>query len=185
MNESLNQLKTIRQTTMNEINQTKKESTKNKRKLKELMKEHDRLNSIMPIIVDCSLEELQEKARKSREIYENTLRQYEEAKGKQEENRRQLNETTEDHQNINKKLENKIQQYDHLIEQLHEEQSKRLEILPQLQHARKKSVQLNNELTKHQKKIDQLTKKLSKVNTSFYLPRHRPSFSRNRRKKPR
>jgi DNA repair exonuclease SbcCD ATPase subunit len=162
MNESLNQLKTTRQTTMNEINQTKKESMKNKRKMKELMKEHDRLNSIMPVILDCSLEELQEKTRKFRDIYEDTLRQYEKAKGKQEENRHQLDNLIENHENNNKKLENKTQQYDRLIEQLHDEQSKRLEILPQIQNSTKKSVQLNDELLKYRKKINQLTKKLSK-----------------------
>ncbi len=38
MRESLNKLKTIRQTTMEEINQTKKASANNKKKIKELMK---------------------------------------------------------------------------------------------------------------------------------------------------
>jgi hypothetical protein len=176
MNESLNQLKTIRQTTMNDINQMKKESMKNKQTIDELIKKRDRLNSIMPVIVDCSLEELQEKVQKSQDIHANTHRQYEEAKDKREENRRRLNETTRDHENINKKIENKTQEYDRLIEKHYEEQSKRLEILPKIQHTTKKSIQLNDELTKHQTKINQLTKKLSKVSTSFHRPRNLQSF---------
>jgi hypothetical protein len=38
MNESLNKLNTIRQTIIDEINQTKKESANNKKKIRELMK---------------------------------------------------------------------------------------------------------------------------------------------------
>ena len=172
MNKSLNQLKTIRQTTMNEINQIENKSAQNKQTINELIKEHDRLNSIVPVIVDCSLEELQEKFQKSQDIHANTLRQYEEANEKREQNRRRLNETTRDHENINKKIENKTQEYDRSIEKLYEEQSKRLEILPKIQHTTKKSIQLNKELTKYKMKINRLTKKLSKVNIFFRLPRN-------------
>ncbi len=130
-------------------------------------KEHDRFNSTMPIILDCSLNELQEKARDHLAIYTNTIREYDEAKEKQEENLQKLLDITENHENIAQKLDSKTEQNDRLIEKLDDEKSKRYEIIQEIKKLTNKSFKLNNDILKYQDKLKQLTKNQSKVN--YYL----------------
>jgi hypothetical protein len=117
----------------------------------------------MPIIVDCSLDELQEKARNYLAIFTNTVRQYDESKEKQEENLQHLTDITENHKNIIEKLDLKTQQYDLLIEKFNDEQTKRYEIIQQIKKLTKKSLQYNEDILNYQNKLNQLTKKQSKV----------------------
>jgi len=117
----------------------------------------------MPIILDCSLDELQEEARNNHITYTNTSRQYEEAKEKQEENLQLLIDITENHQNTTQKLDSKTQKYDLLVEKFNDEQSKRYEIIQQIKKLTKKSIQLNEYIFQYQDKLKQLTKKQSKV----------------------
>jgi len=121
----------------------------------------------MPIILDCSLNELQEKARDHLAIYTNTIREYDEAKEKQEENLQKLLDITENHENIAKKLDSKTEQNDRLIEKLDDEKSKHYEIIQQIKKLTNKSFKLNNDILKYQDKLKQLTKNQSKVN--YYL----------------
>ena len=163
MKESLNQLKSIRQTTLDRITQTKEDRTINQQKLDELMEEQDRLNATMPEIFDCPLEELKEKARKSREFYDDAVRQYDDAKQRHREYVCLLTDTTNNHENITRKLDEKIQEYDRLVETIHDEQSKHAQILQQLKNSTNKEEQVNTDLREYQKQIDQLSKKLTKV----------------------
>jgi len=123
----------------------------------------------MPIILDCSLDELQEKARNYLAIFTNTVRQYDEAKEKQEENLQHLTDITENHKNIIEKLDFKTQQYDLLIEKFNDEQTKRYEIIQQIKKLTKKSLQFNEDILNYQNKLNQLTKKQSKVKQISFI----------------
>ncbi|CAF1259296.1 unnamed protein product [Rotaria sordida] len=159
---SMNELKTIRKTKTDEMNQTKKMNTHNKKKIRELIKELDRLNSTMPIVLDCSLVDLQEKAKNYLSIYTDTIQKYDETKEKKDENLRQLANITENYENIIKKIDFKTHQYDLLIEKINNEQSNHYDIQQQIKKLKQKSIQINKNLSKYKKKFNQLTKKQSK-----------------------
>ncbi|CAF3335461.1 unnamed protein product [Rotaria sp. Silwood1] len=162
MNTSMDELRTIRKTKLDEINQAKKASTNNKKKIKELMKELDRLNSTMPIVLDCSLADLQEKAKTYLATHTEAIRKYDEAKEKKDENVRQLADITENYEHTIKKIDFKTHQYDLLIEKINNEQSNRYEIQQEFKKLKSKSIQIHGNLSKYQKKLNQLTKKQSK-----------------------
>lgn len=163
MKGSLNQLKTIRQTTRDKIMQMKEDRMINRQQLDELLEKHERLNVIMPEMSNCPLEELEEKLRRSSEFYDDAVRQYDDAKQRHRDYVTLLTDTTMNHENITRKLDEKIQEYDHLVEKFHDEQSKHSQVLQQLKNSTHKAEHVNTDLQKYQKQIDQLSKKLTKV----------------------
>ncbi|CAF2313373.1 unnamed protein product [Rotaria sp. Silwood2] len=116
----------------------------------------------MPIILDCSLADLQEKAKTYQATHTETIRKYDEAKEENDENLRLLADITENYQDIVKKIDFKTHQYDHLIEKMNNEQSNRYVIQEEIKKLKRKSIQINEKISKYKKKLNQLTKKQSK-----------------------
>ena len=163
IHQSMKQLETIRQTTLDEIHQTTEISEMNREELKELLHEHEQWNSIMPTVLDCPLEELREKARRSRDFHIEAVQQYDAAKEKHQEYLYLLADTTDNHQNILRKLDEKTREYDRLVEKFYEEQSTRARILMQVKTSTSKIGQLSSELVKYQEIINQSSNKFTKV----------------------
>ncbi|CAF3898576.1 unnamed protein product, partial [Rotaria magnacalcarata] len=162
INSSMKELKGTRQTIADEMNQTKISIANSKTKINELMKKLDHLNGIMPIIVDCSLSDLQEKAKSYLITYTETVGKYDEAKAKEDEHVRQIADLTENYENTIKKIDFKTHQYDLLIENINAQQSNRYEIKQKLKNLKKKSTETNARIRECKKLLKQLTKQQSK-----------------------
>ncbi|CAF1187029.1 unnamed protein product [Adineta steineri] len=159
MNESINILKIIRQTSMGEIEQTTRANTNNNNKIREIMKELGRVNSTMPMVIDCSLDELYEKAQNYAATYKDTLRKYDEAREKKDNNLEQLAVIVENHDNLTKKLDGKTHQYELLIEKLDTKKSKYTELQEKIKKLKKQSIRFNKQILKYETKLKQLNKK--------------------------
>ncbi|CAF3357287.1 unnamed protein product [Rotaria socialis] len=162
INSSMQELKGTRQTIADAMNQTNISIANNKTKINELMKKLDHLNGIMPIIVDCSLSDLQEKAKSYLITYTETVRKYDEAKEKEDEHVRQIADLTENYENTIKKIDFKTHQYDLLIESINAQQSNRYEIKQKLKNLKKKSTETNARIRECKNLLKQLTKQQSK-----------------------
>jgi len=121
----------------------------------------------MPTILDCSLDELQEKARNCLATYTDTIHKYDEAKEKKEENLQDLADIEENYEHTSKKLDFKTHQCDLLVERLHTEQSTRYEIQQKLKKLIEKSHQFTEHIATYKENLKQLTKKKPKVNDYF------------------
>ncbi|CAF1454444.1 unnamed protein product [Adineta steineri] len=170
MNLSMNELKTIRQTTVNNFQNMQRASLENKKKIQELSQELERLNSAMPVTYEYSLNELKEKLNEHNQNHTMTKTKFEEVKESKEIQHQHLADATQKHDNITQKITSKTRELDALTEQINDEQSECQETQQQIPRLTKKCAQLNDDIEKCQERINELTKNLPKKSKASKLP---------------
>ncbi|UJR23176.1 hypothetical protein I4U23_026195 [Adineta vaga] len=166
MNVSIDELRAKRQQTINDFENLKKSSSENTKKINDLNKELDQLNSTLPIVYDYTLDELKEKLDECGRTYRETQKKFDEAKETKELKHQDLDEATQKYENIIKKIDSKTKEIDDINERITDQQSARQEMHQQLTRLTKKSVQLNEDIQRYEEKITNLTKNLPKKSKS-------------------
>ncbi|CAF1460702.1 unnamed protein product [Adineta ricciae] len=161
-NVSIDDLKAQRQRAVSELETIKKSSVENQKKLKELTKELDRINSVMPITYDFTTEELEEKMNECNLAYTSTKAKFDEAIKAKESKHQDLADITQKYENIMKKVESKTKEIVDIDERIVEEQSKYHDMNQQISRLTKKSSQLDEDIEKYEERIADLSKKLPK-----------------------
>ncbi|CAF4928884.1 unnamed protein product, partial [Rotaria sp. Silwood1] len=162
MNLSMNELKTIRKTTKDNLDKTTNMNHENQKKINELNKQLERLNSTMPIACAYSFDELQEKLKECTLAYNTTIQKFEEAKENKDTKHQHLADVTQQYENIIKKIESKNEEYTTLTDKINNEQSERQQIQQQIPKLTKKCSQFNEDIEKCQEKLNELNKKKPK-----------------------
>ncbi|CAF2453457.1 unnamed protein product [Rotaria sp. Silwood2] len=162
MNLSMHELKSIRQTTKDNLDKMKHMSHENQKIINELNKQLERLNSTMPIAYAYSLDELQDKLKEFTLAYNTATKKFNDAKENKDIRHQDLADVTQKHENIVKKIESKNDEYTTLTEKINDEQSERQQIQQQMPKLTKKCSQFNEDIQKCQEKLNELTKKKPK-----------------------
>ncbi|CAF4124706.1 unnamed protein product [Rotaria sp. Silwood2] len=162
MNLSMHELKSIRQTTKDNLDKMKHMSHENQKIINELNKQLERLNSTMPIAYAYSLDELQDKLKECTLAYNTATKKFNDAKENKDIRHQDLADVTQKHENIVKKIESKNDEYTTLTEKINDEQSERQQIQQQMPKLTKKCSQFNEDIQKCQEKLNELTKKKPK-----------------------
>jgi chromosome segregation ATPase len=118
---------------------------------------------MMPIVLDSSVEELQQQLHDYARAYTAANGDFERAKTECEAKQEELADAMPKLENIQKKIDMKTAQVDSVKQQLSEEQSERHGIEQQLPKLTKKLVECDEEIRKCQEKVAALTKIQAKV----------------------
>ncbi|CAF3465727.1 unnamed protein product [Rotaria socialis] len=166
-NLSMNELKTIRQTTKDNLDKIKNMINENNKKIIELNQQLDRLNSTMPTAYDYSLDELQQKLKECDVVHHAATKNFEEAKEKMEVEHQRLEDVKRNLENIEKKFDSKTSESAILTEKINNEIAERQQIQQQIPKFIKKCSQFDEDIAKYQEQLNELNKnKPKKLKTS-------------------